>query len=129
MSVYRKSEPPPPPDHDPNEPSKTELDPIEDVKKAFGLLASAAKKAVSQIPTAKIETAVKDVAAKIPTQEIENVVMTSGREVSRAFENVGNTIDEQFFKKKSTPPPADPHAESKPADPPADENAPKGPRV
>lgn len=131
MSVYRKNEPPSPHDpNDPNDPSKTELDPIEDVKKAFGLLAGAAKKAMSQIPTAKIETAVKDVASKIPTQEIENVVMTGAREVSRAFENVGNTIDEQFFnKKKSTPPPADGQAESKPADPPADENAPKGPRV
>ena len=120
----------PPPGQGAADPSKTELDPIEDVKKAFGLLAGAAKKALSQFPTEKIETAVKDVAAKIPTQEIENAVMTGAREVSRAFENVGNTLDEQFFKsKKSSPPPAEsaaPKADNDQNPPP---DAPKGPRV
>ncbi len=126
----------PPTNQDPSDAkttATTELDPIEDVKKAFGLLAGAARKAMSQFPTEKIESAVKDVASKIPTQEIENAVMTGAREVSRAFENVGNTIDEQFFKsKKSSPPPADAAAPKSDADektPPDGHDAPKGPRV
>jgi hypothetical protein len=102
-------------------------DPIEDVRKGLGLLFRAAKGALDQLPTRKVEDA----------------VLTGAREVGRAIENVTGAIDKQFFKRdaeahaEAVPPPgskdappADPGAPRAKADapkPPEDE--PKGPRV
>jgi hypothetical protein len=67
-------------------------DPVDDLKKGLGLLYRAAKNAVDEIPTGKIEEAVK----------------TGAREVGRAIENVTGVIDEQIFhnKPRSKPPAA-----------------------
>ena len=69
-------------------------DPVDDFKKGLGLLYRAAKNAVDEIPTGKIEEAVK----------------TGAREVGRAIENVTGVIDEQIFhnKPRSKPPSAPP---------------------
>lgn len=74
-------------------------DPVEDLKKGLGLLFRAAKGAVDQLPTDKLEDAVK----------------TGAREVGRAIENVTETIEKEVFgipakKKASGPPPASPPA-------------------
>src|SRR5690348_14019332 len=71
-------------------------DPVDDLKKGLGLLFRAAKGAVDQIPTDKLE----------------DVVKTGAREVGRAIENVTETIEKEVFgippkKKPSAPPPAD----------------------
>jgi hypothetical protein len=97
-------------------------DPIEDVRKGLGLLFRAAKGALDQLPTRKVEDA----------------VLTGAREVGRAIENVTGVIDKQFFKRdqgaheEGSPPSApkdEAPVEAKPdAPPPADEE-PKGPRV
>jgi hypothetical protein len=73
-------------------------DPVDDLKKGLGLLFRAAKTAVDELPTGKLE----------------EVVKTGAREVGRAIENVTSTIDEQIFhnkphgKAQSAPPPAPP---------------------
>ena len=73
-------------------------DPVDDLKKGLGLLFRAAKTAVDDLPTGKLEEAVK----------------TGAREVGRAIENVTSTIDEQIFHNKShakpptAPPPTPP---------------------
>ena len=59
-------------------------DPIEDVRKGLGLLFRAAKGAVE----------------KLPTKELEEVVVTSAREVGRALENVGKTIEREVIRVK-----------------------------
>lgn len=82
--------------------------PGDDVKKAFGLLFRAAKTAVDQLPSKKIE----------------DVVTLGAKEVGRAIENVADTIEKEFFggsKPKSAPPPPVPRADH--ADH-ADEDAP-----
>jgi hypothetical protein len=65
-----------PDDHKPN--------PIEDVRKGLGLLFRAARGAVE----------------KLPTKELEEVVVTSAREVGRALENVGKTIEREVSRVK-----------------------------
>jgi hypothetical protein len=116
-------------------------DPIEDVRKAFGLLFRAAKSAIDQLPT----------------HHFEETVVAGAREVGRAIENVTSSLDKQFFKRDADkaerpvgPHPAEPPAS---AEPPIDasgaphaaagpdpkrevrpeeappEEAPKGPRV
>ncbi len=91
-------------------------DPVDDLKKGLGLLFRAAKNAVDEIPTGKIEEAVK----------------TGAREVGRAIENVTGVIDEQIFhnKPRSKPPaastaPAAPVAVA-PTAPPTAADAPSG---
>jgi hypothetical protein len=99
-------------------------DPIEDVRKGLGLLFRAAKGALDQLPTRKVEDA----------------VLTGAREVGRAIENVTGAIDKQFFKRDA----AGPSQSAAPSDskegPPTDgtqkpearqppEEEPKGPRV
>jgi len=58
-------------------------DPIEDVRKGLGLLFRAAKGAIDQLPT----------------QKVEDAVLSGAREVGRAIENVTEAIDKQFFNK------------------------------
>jgi len=76
-------------------------DPVDDLKRGLGLLFRAARTAVDELPTGKLEDAVK----------------TGVREVGRAIENVADTIDKQLFKKGDPADPASPHA---PPVPPAD---------
>jgi hypothetical protein len=56
---------------------------LEDVRKGLGLLFRAAKTTVE----------------KLPTKDLEEVVVTSAREVGRAIENVGKTIEREVFGK------------------------------
>jgi hypothetical protein len=83
--------------------------PLEDVRKGLGLLFRAAKTA----------------AEKLPTKDLEEVVVTSAREVGRALENVGRTLEREVFGKKDEP--ADRAAEPKEETPPphAEERHPK----
>ena len=74
-------------------------DPVEDLKKGIGLLFRAAKSAVDQLPTDKLE----------------QVVVTGVKEVGRAIENVTDQIDRQIFHGKGTIP----HPEDAKAQPPA----------
>jgi len=53
--------------------------PLRDVRKGLGLLFRAAKTAVE----------------KLPKRGVEEVVVTSAREVGRAFENVASTIERE----------------------------------
>lgn len=57
---------------------------FEDVRKGLGLLFRAAKTTVE----------------KLPTKDLEEVVVTSAREVGRAIENVGKTLEREVFGKK-----------------------------
>ncbi len=61
--------------------------PLEDVRKGLGLLFRAAKATVE----------------KLPTKDLEAVVVTSAREVGRALENVGKTIEREVLGKKDEP--------------------------
>jgi hypothetical protein len=61
--------------------------PLEDVRKGLGLLFRAAKTTVE----------------KLPTKDLEEVVVTSAREVGRALENVGKTIEREVLRKKDEP--------------------------
>jgi hypothetical protein len=97
-------------------------DPIEDVRKGLGLLFRAAKGALDQLPTRKVEDA----------------VLAGAREVGRAIENVTGVIDKQFFNRdqgthvegSSPPPPKEEAAsEAKPDAPHPPDDEPKGPRV
>src|SRR5215475_15972062 len=63
-------------------------DPVDDLKKGLGLLFRAAKTAVDQLPT----------------QKLEKVVVSGVKEVGRAIENVTDQIDRQVFKGKGTIP-------------------------
>jgi hypothetical protein len=58
--------------------------PFDDVRKGLGLLFRAAKTTVE----------------KLPTKDLEEVVVTSAREVGRALENVGKTIEREMFGKR-----------------------------
>ncbi len=110
--------------------------PVDDLKEGLGLLFRAAKGAVE----------------KLPTDKVENVAKDAVKEVSRAFESLGNEIDKAFGKSGSQPPAAQPGQQppaasgenataeakkddEKPADPPkyddgyAPEPPPKGPRI
>ena len=76
-------------------------DPVDDLKKGIGLLFRAAKTAVDQLPTGKLE----------------KVVVSGVKEVGRAIENVTDQIDRQVFGGKGTVP----HPEDqKPEEPPAE---------
>lgn len=57
---------------------------LDDVRKGLGLLFRAAKTTVE----------------KLPTKDLEEVVVTSAREVGRALESVGKTIEREVFGKK-----------------------------
>jgi len=76
-------------------------DPVDDLKKGLGLLFRAAKSAVSDLPTDKLE----------------KVVVSSVKEVGRAIENVTDQIDRQIFHGKGTIP----HPEAAKTDAPAAE--------
>jgi hypothetical protein len=62
-------------------------DPIEDVRKGLGLLFRAARTTL----------------VKLPTKDLEDVVTTGVREVGRAIENVGKTIERDVFGSKGGP--------------------------
>ena len=65
--------------------------PLDDVRKGLGLLFRAAKTTVE----------------KLPTKDLEEVMVTSAREVGRAIENVGKTLEREVFgdrDKKGGPP-------------------------
>ena len=68
-------------------PDDDKPNPLEDVRKGLGLLFRAAKTTVE----------------KLPTKDIEDVVVTSAREVGRALENVGKTIEREVLGKKDEP--------------------------
>jgi hypothetical protein len=105
-------------------------DPVDDLKKGFGLLFRAAKTAMDQLPRAG---------------KLEKAVVSGVKEVGRAIENVTDQIDRQVFGGKGTiphpedpkraePPPApadetkkDEEKKDEPIDP--DEEPPRGPRV
>src|SRR5258707_5656320 len=55
-------------------------DPLEDMKKGFGLLFRAAKGAVE----------------KLPTKDVEDAVVAGAREIGRAVESVGHAIEKQW---------------------------------
>ena len=59
-------------------------DPIEDVRKGLGLLFRAAKGAID----------------KLPTKDVEQAVVASAREVGRALENVGKSIEREVARVK-----------------------------
>jgi hypothetical protein len=61
--------------------------PFDDVRKGLGLLFRAAKTTVE----------------KLPRKDLEEVVVTSAREVGRALENVGRTIEREVFGKRGQP--------------------------
>jgi hypothetical protein len=61
--------------------------PMEDVRNGLGLLFRAAKTAVE----------------KLPTKDLEDAVVTSAREVGRAIENVGKTIEREVLGHKDEP--------------------------
>ena len=74
-----------------------------DVRKGLGLLFRAAKTTVE----------------KLPTKDLEEVVVTSAREVGRALENVGKTIEREVFGNKKD------GSSSASADPPKDDAKPE----
>ena len=83
----------------PDEPKKP--DPMEDLRTGLGLLFRAAKTAVDEFPTEKIEEAVKQ----------------GARDVGKVFETVGEAIDEKVLGRKKPPPSAHPPPENSPAPP------------
>jgi len=74
--------------------------PLEDVRKGLGLLFRAAKTTVE----------------KLPTKDVEEAVITTAREVGRAVESVGRTIEREVVGGKDRK-----GDEAKPVDPKADE--------
>lgn len=78
---------------------------LDDVRKGLGLLFRAARTTVE----------------KLPTKNLEDVVVTSAREVGRALENVGKTLEREVFGKKSgdaaAPPKGDAGAKDDPKGP------------
>ncbi len=91
---------------------KDKPDPIEDVRKGLGLLFRAAKGAID----------------KLPTKDVEQAVVTSAREVGRALENVGKSIEREVARVKDDLKPhgSGPRAGGKPEDK-KDDDAPKPP--
>jgi hypothetical protein len=55
--------------------------PLDDVRKGLGLLFRAARTTVE----------------KLPTKDLEEVAVTTAKEVGRAIENVGRTIEREVF--------------------------------
>lgn len=80
--------------------------PLDDVRKGLGLLFRAAKTTVE----------------KLPTKDLEEAAVTTAKEVGRAIENVGRTIEREVFgERPKSAPPAQPEAkkdDEKPADAP-----------
>jgi hypothetical protein len=74
-------------------------DPIEDVRKGLGLLFRAAKSTIDKFP-----------------RDLEEAVTTGAREVGRAIENVGRTIERDILKNKpaEAPKPENPSKEEEP---------------
>ncbi|MGH7297329.1 MAG: hypothetical protein ACRELB_20495 [Polyangiaceae bacterium] len=64
--------------------------PLDDVRKGLGLLFRAAKTTVE----------------KIPTKDVEEAMVSTAREVGRAIENVGKTIEREVFGGKDGKPAA-----------------------
>ncbi len=93
-------------------PDEEKPDPIEDVRKGLGLLFRAAKGAID----------------RLPTKDVEQVVVTSAREVGRALENVGKSIEREVNRVKDD---LKPHAAAAPpadkAEDKKDDDAPKSP--
>lgn len=94
-------------------PDDEKPNPIEDIRKGLGLLFRAAKTTVE----------------KIPTKDLEDVVVTTAREVGRAVENVGKTIEREVIRVKDDlkPPPSkanDGQTVDAPAEPKPDEPKP-----
>lgn len=86
-------------------PDEDKPNPIEDVRKGLGLLFRAARGAVE----------------KLPTKGLEEVVVTSAREVGRALENVGKTIEREVIRvRDDLKPGARPDEPSKPPEEPKD---------
>jgi len=75
-------------------PDDEKPDPFEDVRKGLGLLFRAAKTTIE----------------KLPTKDIEQAVVTTAREVGRAVENVGKTIERDVFGGKAGDQPQPPAA-------------------
>jgi hypothetical protein len=65
-------------------PDDEKPNPFEDVRKGLGLLFRAAKSTVE----------------RLPTKDLEEVVVTSAREVGRALENVGRSIEREVIRVK-----------------------------
>jgi hypothetical protein len=89
---------------------------FEDVRKGLGLLFRAARTTME----------------RLPTKDLEEVVATSAREVGRALENVGKTIEREVLggrKTEAAPPPKDREETRLPdaAEPP-DEKSDRGPK-
>ena len=86
--------------------------PLEDVRKGLGLLFRAAKTTVE----------------KLPTKDVEEAVITTAREVGRAVENVGRTIEREVFggkeRKAEDARPEDAKAEEPKADAKPDDGRP-----
>jgi hypothetical protein len=80
--------------------------PLEDVRKGLGLLFRAAKTTVE----------------KLPTKDVEEAVITTAREVGRAVESVGRTIEREVFGGKERK-----EGDTKPEDAKADEPKADGP--
>ena len=89
-------------------PDDQKPDPFEDVRKGLGLLFRAAKTTIE----------------KLPTKDIEQVVVTTAREVGRAVENVGKTIERDVFGGKGESKKAPTDEATKPEEPKADEPKP-----
>jgi hypothetical protein len=70
---------------------------LDDVRKGLGLLFRAAKTTVE----------------KLPTKDLEEAVVTSAREVGRAIESVGKTIEREVFGKKGERPGSTPAPDAK----------------
>jgi hypothetical protein len=73
--------------------------PIDDLRKGFGLLFRAAKTTLE----------------KLPTDQIEEAVLTGAKEVGRALENVQHSVEEQFLGKSGAPRKDEPPAPAAPA--------------
>jgi hypothetical protein len=84
--------------------------PLDDVRKGLGLLYRAARTTVE----------------KLPTKDLEEAVVTSAREVGRAIENVGKTLEREVFGKKhgADAPPPKTGADGGPGDAPKPPDAP-----
>ena len=80
--------------------------PLEDVRKGLGLLFRAAKTTVE----------------KLPTKDVEDAVLSTAREVGRAVESVGRTLEREVFGGKDRPAKGDDAkaSEPKPDEPKAD---------
>lgn len=86
--------------------------PLDDVRKGLGLLFRAAKTTVE----------------KLPTKDVEEAVLTTAREVGRAVESVGRTIEREVFRGKDRPVKDDAKPdEAKDAETKASDDEPHGP--